>query len=117
MKPAPAPAGDCAGIPRDDQFVLTIHSPVAGKPVGAGEPFLLQGSLTDGAGRELRDAVLAWSLGGVPAGVGWTCEARSDPGITLLELHAYVDDVLVLTQQLRVMVETRRRRPEGDCDP
>lgn len=101
-----------ASVPKPP--VLTLISPIDGMSFRAGTPFLLQGSLTDGAGQPLPDARLIWTLDGVPAGSGWTCEVAHDPGIVLVELLAYLDDALFARQQVRITVADRRRK--RDCD-
>ena len=94
--------------------VLTLISPTEGMTVRAGAPFLLQGSLTDSAGQPLPDARLTWSLGDVPVGSGWTCWTASEPGITLVQLFAYLGDELVARKRVRITVEGHGR--VGDCD-
>lgn len=94
--------------------LLTLISPTEGMTVRAGTPFLLQGSLTDSAGEPLADAQLTWSLGDVPVGSGWTCWTTSEPGITLVQLFAYLGDELVARKYVRITVEGHDR--VGDCD-
>jgi len=94
--------------------VLTLISPVEGMMVRAGAPFLLQGSLTDSAGQPLADAQLTGSLGGVPVGSGWTCWVDSEPGVTVVQLFAYLGDELVARKRMRITVEGPGR--VGDCD-
>lgn len=94
--------------------MLTLISPTEGMTVRAGTPFLLQGSLTDSAGQPLADAQLTWSLGGVPVGSGWTCWVSADPGVTVVELIAYLGDELVARKRVRITVEGPGR--VGDCD-
>lgn len=93
--------------------LLTLISPTEGMTVRAGTPFLLQGSLTDSAGEPLADAQLTWSLGDVPVGSGWTCWTASEPGITLVQLFAYLGDELVARKCVRITVEGHDR--VGDC--
>jgi hypothetical protein len=94
--------------------MLTVISPTEGTTVRAGKPFLLQASLTDSAGEPLVDARLTWSLGGVPVGSGWTCWASADPGVTVVELIAYLGDELIAGKRVRITVEGPGRG--GDCD-
>jgi hypothetical protein len=57
---------------------------------------------------------LTWSLGGVPVGSGWTCWTASEPGITLVQLVAYLGDELVARKRVRITVEGHGK--VGDCD-